>query len=160
MGLISLLIRAANSPELLPDALFYSALVLHTYFSVRFFSRVIPQNSWQSGTDLALVAVYFGLALSLGDGFRFLFLAPCLFALAISKYTPSLGKPHLAALMRRKIKYLAGGIALVAYSMIIASLVNQAFAAWFMFIVYAAFTFHILFNERMYDINSLPQQCG
>ncbi len=157
MGVFALLLRAPSTPELLPDLIFYGVLVLHTYFSVRYFSHLIPQDSWQVVTDIALVAIYFALALALGDGFRFLFLALCLFGVATLEYAPSLGRAHLRALMRRKIKYEIGGMALAAYSIILAAVANQAIGAWFFAVVYAAVTFNILFNERMYSLEFLSR---
>jgi len=157
IGFIAVLIRAPNSRELVPDALFYGVLILHTFFSVRFFSRVIAQDSWQIATDLALVAVYLALALSLGDGLRFLVLALCLFALAISKYMPSLRDSHLKFLMRRKIKYEIGGIVLSGCSITIALLMDQTIAVWFFTIVYAAVTFDMLFNRGVYSLKYLPK---
>ncbi|WOJ88122.1 hypothetical protein RZS28_09660 [Methylocapsa polymorpha] len=156
-ALIVLLVYAPNSPTLLPDTIFYGVLVLHTYYSVRFFSQLIPQNAWQIGADVLLVAIYFALALSLGDRFRFLFLVLCLFAAATLKYIPSLGRNDLHAILRRKLKSLLSGIALTIYAIIVAVFIDPTIAAWFITGVYTFFTFHILFVGKMYDMNMLAK---
>ena len=157
IGFFALLIYGVNAPEVLPDVLFYAILVIHTYFSVRFFSTVIPQNLWQIVTDLALVVVYCALALSFGNGFRFISVALCLFAVAIFKYVPSLSQPHLNALMSRKIKYLLGGVSLAIYSLIIAFVANDVVATWFFVVIYTYFTYIILLIERMYGTGDVSK---
>src|SRR3989344_3392645 len=102
-GLISVLFYASVSPVLLPHVIFYAVLVVNTFFSVRFFSRIAPENKSQFAIDTVLVILYLALAFSMGYPFTFAFFALCLFIAASSKYPLLLLVIPQTNVLKRKI---------------------------------------------------------
>ncbi len=84
-GIIAILFYALVSPVLLPHVIFYAVLVVNTFFSIRFFSRIAPENKSQFAIDTVLVLLYLALAFSMGNPFTFAFFALCLFIAASTK---------------------------------------------------------------------------
>ena len=102
-GLISVLFYASVSPVLLPHVIFYAVLVVNTFFSVRFFSHIAPENKSQFAIDTVLVILYLALASSMGYPFTFAFFALCLFIAASSKYPLLLLVISQTNVLKRKI---------------------------------------------------------
>src|SRR3989344_415830 len=74
-GIISVLFYSVVSPFLLPHSIIYALLVLNTYFSIRFWSALQPQDSRQFLIDAILVLAYLALAFSMGEPAYFAFAA-------------------------------------------------------------------------------------
>ena len=62
----TLMYRAPSSPVLAPQIIFYAILVLNTFLSVRFYSKIQPNNTSQALIDFLLVVTYIALSLSFG----------------------------------------------------------------------------------------------
>src|SRR3990172_11302373 len=80
-GTISALFYSTVSPFLLPHFIIYAVLVVNTYFSIRFWSALQPQDSRQFLIDAILVLAYLALAFSIGEPTYFAFAAFALFSL-------------------------------------------------------------------------------
>lgn len=95
--------RAPESAFTAPHVLFYTVLVLNTFFSVRLFAAIQPGTLSQYAVDLLLVLTYTALAFSIGDPVGFAFFALCLFAAATPKYAMMLGVVRHDRLLKRKV---------------------------------------------------------
>ena len=88
----------------LPLAIFYLALLINTYFSVKLFSQIIPKSdTLQNVTDAVLVLFYFGLPLALETPLLFYFLSSVFFICSCMKYVFLLGTIAQPKLLKRKI---------------------------------------------------------
>lgn len=67
-------------------AVIFALLVMHTFFSVRFFSALVKSDSIQQVIDAILVALYLFLAFSMDDATTFFFVGFGLFSIATLKY--------------------------------------------------------------------------
>lgn len=103
VALWALVYRAPSHPALAPQLLFYAVLVVNTFLSVRFYSKIQPENISQAIVDFVLVVTYLALALSLGRPVEFALAAFVLFAVAPVKYLLMRGLIPYDALLRRKI---------------------------------------------------------
>ncbi len=102
-GLVSLFVYAPISSYLVPHTIFYAVLVINTFFSIRFFSRIAPEDRSQVAIDTALVLLYLALAFSLGRAIPFAFFALCLFIAASTKYPLLLLVIPQTNVLKRKI---------------------------------------------------------
>lgn len=151
-GLLTLLYRAPQVPELLPQTIFYAVLVLNTFFSVRFYSALQPKNVSQFVIDAVLVAAYLALALSLGRPIPFAFAALCLFILAPQKYALMLGLIPNTALLRNKILIDLSG-AMLSAAVLGATLAGYAFASALVFVIlFTLANIYLLFIRPMYRL--------
>ncbi|MDO8514399.1 MAG: hypothetical protein Q7S50_02530 [bacterium] len=151
-GLISLLFFAAVSVYLLPHSIFYAVLVLNTFFSIRFFSRLIAPSPRQTAVDAILVVLYIILAYSLGNAFAFPLVATCLFLVATAKYVIELdSNPHVSVL-KRKISLDLLGAALCAATLGGVLAGNPLASAWILAAVFAAANVYLLFIRPMYRL--------
>src|SRR3990167_5981304 len=91
-GIISALFYSVVSPFLLPHFIIYAVLVVNTYFSIRFWSALQPQDSRQLLIDAVLVAAYLTLAFSMGEPTYFPLALAALFVLATFKYVLMRGR--------------------------------------------------------------------
>lgn len=82
----------------------YLLLLVHTYFSMDCFFRLIdPRDRKQQAVDALLVLCYLALALSFFDIRQFLFAWAVLFCVSAMKYALLIGTLHQPRLLRRKI---------------------------------------------------------
>jgi len=151
-GVASLFMFAQVSQYLLPHLVFYIVLVLNTFFSVRFFSRIAPENRSQLEIDAVLVILYFALALSMGRPVAFAFFALCLFIAASSKYPLLLLVIPQTNVLKRKILIDLLGTAVCA-AILGATLLGYAFAAaWVLAILFMFANVYLLFIRPMYRL--------
>jgi len=88
----------------LPLVLFYVVLMINTYFSIEFFSKIIPSKRLdQKIIDLLLVLSYLALILSFGNEVWYLLFAIMLFVVATLKYVCLLGVVDLKILKKKLI---------------------------------------------------------
>jgi hypothetical protein len=88
----------------LPLVLFYVVLMVNTYFSIEFFSKIIPlKRPDQKIIDLLLVFSYLALILSMGNEIWYLLFAIMLFVVATLKYVCLLGVVDLKILKKKLI---------------------------------------------------------
>ena len=90
----------------------YGLLVIHTFFSVRFFSALFKLDATQQVIDAILVALYLFLAFSMRDAVIFFLIGFGLFSIATLKYVLLLPHGlHRDALWRKIWIDLAGAAA-------------------------------------------------
>jgi hypothetical protein len=101
---------------LLPLVLFYVVLMIDTYFSIEFFSRIVPpKRLGQRVIDLLLVFFYLVLVMSFGNEVWYLLSATMLFVMATLKYVFLLGIVDLKILKKKMIiDILAGMVCILA----------------------------------------------
>lgn len=102
-GITAALFYSAVSPLLLPHFIIYAVLVVNTFFSIRFWGALQPDDSRQFLADAVLVAAYFALAFSMGQPAYFALAAFGLFVLATFKYMLMRGRTPHGALVEHKI---------------------------------------------------------
>jgi hypothetical protein len=151
-GVASLLFLTPVSAVLLPQVIFYGVLVLNTFFSVRFFSRIAPENLSQIEIDTVLVVLYFALAASLGRPVSFAFFALCLFIAASSKYPLLLLVIPQTDILKRKILIDLLGTATCA-AILGATILGYALeAAWAAAILFTLANVYLLAIKPMYRL--------
>src|SRR3989344_341563 len=129
----------------LPLILYYSVLVLNTFFSVRVFAAITPLNALQMLFDMVLVPVYVVLAFSFDSVFLFSIVSAGLFLIAVLKYV------HLKSiveierqLLTRKITLNALGALLSGVAFGIALIGAEELAAWGLCIVFVLANVYLL----------------
>jgi hypothetical protein len=130
---------------------FFAVLVLNTVFSVRFFGPMIRRDSWQWLVDGALLLIYAGLALSIGQGTAFPFAAAALFVVATLKYAAAWQSIPDYVLKRKITIDLSGAIlCLAALGVALAGFPLAAAVA--MAALFAAANVVVLWLRPMYRI--------
>lgn len=149
-GIVSALFYSVVSPFLLPHVVIYALLVLNTYFSIRFWSALQPQDSRQFFIDAVLVVAYLALAFSIGEPTYFAFAAFALFSLATFKYVLMRGRTSYEAVVERKTGIDALG-ALACAVLIIGMLLGYALeATWLFAIGFTLANVYLLLIKPMY----------
>jgi hypothetical protein len=152
VGVWSFLYWAPQTPELLPQAIFYAVLVLNTYFSIQFYAKIEPRNASQATIDTILVLIYIVLGLSLGHPVVFTVAALCLFIAAPVKYMLMLGKIPYEALLRKKIRIDGQGTALCA-AVLLGTLAGYGPAsAWVLAVLFSLANIYLLLVRPMYRL--------
>lgn len=132
-GLGGLWLARTDLATALPLAVFYAALVVNTYASIRCFAALTPADDRrQSAVDGVLAVIYLTLATSLDAPLRFTLAATMLFAVATMKYALLLGVVADLELLRRKIAIdVAGALAaLLALGGVAAGAPTLATSLW------------------------------
>lgn len=151
-GIISLLFSASVSAYLLPHVIFYVVLVVNTFFSIRFFSRIAPENKSQVAIDTVLVLLYLALAFSMGDPLAFAFFALCLFIAASSKYPLLLLVIPQTNVLKRKILIDLMGTAVCAAVLGATILGYASQAAWVAALGFTLANVYLLLIRPMYRL--------
>lgn len=151
-GLLSLLFYALISSVLLPHVIFYVVLVINTFFSVRFFSRIAPENKSQLAIDTVLVLLYIALAFSLGRPITFAFFALCLFIAASTKYPLLLLVIPQTDVLKRKILIDLMGTATCAAILGLTLLGFALEAAWIFAVSFTLANIYLLLIRPMYRL--------
>lgn len=151
-GIVSVLFYSLVSPFLLPHFIIYAVLVANTFYSIRFWSALQPQDSRQFLIDAVLIAAYLALAFSMGEPTYFAFAAFALFALATFKYVLMRGRTSYEAVVERKIRIDALG-ALACVILIIGMLLGVALeATWLFTIGFTLANVYLLLIKPMYRL--------
>lgn len=150
IGLWTLFAHAPLSSVLLPEAIFFAVLVLNTFYSIRLYAAIQPDDLAQAIVDVILVVTYLWLALSLGTHLTYFLAATILFIVATPKYMLMRGKIPYDALLRRKVKIDTSGIALCALSLALAYFGHSFAAAWLLAIAFAIANAYLLLIRPMY----------
>jgi len=151
-GIGSLLFVAPVSSYLLPHVIFYAVLVVNTFFSIRFFSRIAPENVAQIEIDTVLVLLYLALAFSIGRPITFIFFALCLFIAASTKYPLLLLVIPQTNVLKRKILIDLMGTATCA-AILGATLLGYPFeAAWTSTVLFTLANIYLLLINPMYRL--------
>ncbi len=151
-GLLSLFFFTSVSPYLFPHTIFYAVLVVNTFFSIKFFSRIAPENASQIAIDGVLILLYFALAFSLGQPILFAFFALCLFIAASTKYPLLLLVIPQTDVLKRKILIDLMGTAVCA-AVLGATIIGYSFeGAWAFALIFALANIHFLLIRPMYRL--------
>ena len=151
-GIISVLFYSVVSPFLLPHSIIYALLVLNTYFSIRFWSALQPQDSRQFLIDAILVLAYLALAFSMGEPAYFAFAAFTLFALATFKYVLMRGRTPYEAVVERKTGIDALGALACAVLVLGMFLGYPLEATWLFAIGFTLANVYLLLIKPMYRL--------
>ncbi len=143
---------APETPELLPHALFFAALITNTFFSVRFWSQLQPKHISQGLIDTALVVSYAALALSIGRPGLFALSALFLFILAPVKYVLMLGELPHTAVIRRKVVIDLMGTASCAVLLLLIFLGYSLLGAWLFAGLFLIANIYLLIINPMYRL--------
>jgi hypothetical protein len=151
-GIAGLLLSDADWSVRAPTALFYAVLVVNTWFSIRFFSRLPPVDRDESAIDGLLTVLYIGLALSIGRVVPFIAIAATMFFVAVAKY--SLLRPvlNLPRTLGRKMAIDALG-GLLCLAALFGALAGFEWAsAWALALVFLVANVFLLLVEPMYRV--------
>lgn len=150
VGLWSVLFNNVPWEFTVPHGLFYAVLTLNTYFSILFHSQFTPDSRFQTFIDLALVASYIALALSIGVPVAFSFCAVLIFAIAPAKYAHAIGHTPYDKTLRRKvlIDHLGTVGSVIVLGLTLAGL--QLKAAWILAILFTLANIYLLIIRPMY----------
>jgi len=151
-GIISFII-VPSSRILWPETIFYTVLVINTFFSVRLFARVAPENWQQMFVDAALALSYLALAFSLGTEWAFPFFALCIFVAAPIKYALMLGAVPHSDLLRKKLLIDLSGTTLCILALLAAVFFDYPVAAaWTLAIIFSLANIYLLLVKPMYRL--------
>jgi len=137
-----------------PLMIFYAALMVNTYYSVRFFERIIPTgNKSQMAADTVLVILYFYLAYSLLGITQFLFADLLLFIASVGKYALLLRVLKQPALLKRKLFINSLGMLGAMLALVLAVVGFALFAAWLLAVCFVIANIFLLFIRPMYHLD-------
>jgi hypothetical protein len=107
---IFMILKNLNFPAL-PLILFYVILLINTFFSIEFFSKISSSDKCeQKIVDFSMGAIYLGLILSLGNETMYLLFSAILFVVASMKYALLLKIVDINILRKKLIIDILGGI--------------------------------------------------
>ncbi len=141
---------------LLPLVLYYVVLVTNTFFSVRTFSAITPNNPIQLTFDVLLVFVYLWLAASFASVVMFSWASLGLFLIAVAKYVHLSGIIPPPPLLQKKIRINALSALLCASALVASALGFDYIAAWGLFLLFALANIYLLLINPMYRTNERP----
>jgi hypothetical protein len=134
-----------------PNAVFYAVLVLNTFYSVRFFDALPPQDRDERIIDGALSLLYVALAATIGASLLFAAVGALLFVAAVAKYVLLLRVMDRHDILRRKILIDGLGLALCLATLIGGALFDPLWSAWAQAVVFAAANVYLLAVRPMYS---------
>lgn len=138
-------------PTAAPLAVFYAALVVNTYFSVRCFSVAAPSAGWtQQGLDAALAVIYLALAASIGQPERFATVAVVLYAVTLVKYEALIRRGSAVPLLLRKLRVNSLGILACALALAAMMAGLRREASWFLAAVLVSADVYLLWLRPLY----------
>ena len=150
VGMWSLLFHAVPWEYVIPHVIFYAALTVNTYFSLRFYAAFTPESTFQTAIDLALTVAYIALALSIGIPLAFSFFALTVFTIAPAKYAHMLGRTSHDATLRKKILIDLLGTALCALVLGLTLVGLELKGAWILASLFALANVYLLTIKPMY----------
>lgn len=134
-----------------PLALFYAVITINTYFSVRFFSGLMPsEDALQHVLDVVLAIFFLLLALHFAHPIIFVFFALCLFIAATLKYALLIHTFAHPIVLRRKILIDLLGIILCAVILGLMLAGAVFYATWAFALIFLAANAHLLILRPMY----------
>lgn len=139
----------------LPLILFYIVLIVNSYFSVEFFSKIIPAKRFdQKIIDLFLVFLYLVLILNISNEIWYLLSAIMLFVVATLKYVFLLGMVDVKILKKKMIIDIFGIIACVLA--LVGYLAGGRMAAtWIWALVFLFANIYLLVINPMYKFKGV-----
>ena len=150
VGLLGFLFVPAPWAAKLPNAIFYAALVLNTFYSVRFFDALPPQDRDERIIDAVLAILYIALAATIGFHVWFAVVSTALFAAAVAKYVLLLRVIDRPDILRRKIVIDGLGLVMCAVTLVATRLFDPLWSAWAEALIFAAANVYLLAVRPMY----------
>jgi len=139
-------------------AVIYALLVINTFFSIRFFSSLLPSDLLQKIIDTILVAFYLSLTFSMNDEVRFFLLASGLFLLASVKYVLLLKHTSYTKILWRKIRIDLVGAVSCAAALVGTLLGYSLESAWIFVIGFGILSVYLLLTDPAYHSSKEPQR--
>lgn len=155
-GIVGLLLSDAEWTARAPTALFYAVLVVNTWFSVRFFSRLPPIDRDESAIDGLLTILYVALAFAIGRNIPFMAVATVLFFAAVAKYALLRPILNLPRTLRRKMAIDSLGGLLCVAALIGALRGYEMESTWALALVFLAANVFLLLVQPMYRVFDSP----
>ncbi len=132
---------------------YYAILVVNTFFSIKTFAAITPQNTTQDLADIVLVLIYIALAFSFSSVLLFSASSTMLFLVAIGKYVHLMMLITYRNFLRRKIRLNALGASLSLCALALALSGQPAEAAWLLFGLFAVANIYLLAINPMYRLD-------
>lgn len=151
-GVAGLALSSADWAARAPVALFYATLVVNTWFSIRFFSRLPPTDRDESLIDGILTVLYLALAFAIGRTIPFLAIATLLFVAAVSKYALLRGVVPFPRTLRRKMFIDFLGVLLCLAALLGAVAGFEMESAWALALAFLAANIFLLLVRPMYRV--------
>lgn len=134
-----------------PLVLFYAIMVWNTYYSVDYFSRVIPINPpLQVLVDSVLFLLYFLAALSFLNTYLFILTLGLIFAVATVKYALALNVVEHPRKLFRKIVVDTMGMLMVTCALIGAALGYDRITAIALVVVFGIANIYVIYIKPLY----------
>lgn len=145
-----------NPAYALPALILYAGLVINTYFSIRCFSSITPENySMQDVVDIMLGVLFISLATAFNNIQNFLTIGLFLFELAVVKYVLLLRTAGVGyhALIRKKILLEMLGVISGSLGLTLA-LFGYSFASiWFLALLLLGANIYLILLRPFYKID-------
>ena len=145
-----------NLSYALPALIFFAMLVINTYFSIRCFSSITPENdNIAKVIDIGLAFLYLALALAFNDIQRFLLIALFLFELSVIKYSMLLriSAPEYQNLVLKKISIDMLGVISCSLALTLALLGYSFYSIWFLAMLLLAANIYLILIKSFYKID-------
>ena len=152
IALGAIFFRAPLDSFLVPHTIFYTVLLVNTFYSIRFWAAIQPQDSSQMLIDGILAVTYIALALSIGRPISFAIAALALFIAAPIKYMLMLGKIPRAALLGKKIAIDGAGTAICTLVLVLTLSGYGLVSAWIFAISFTLVNIYLLRINPMYRL--------
>jgi hypothetical protein len=146
-------LRDPDSAVSIPLFIYFTVLLINTFFSIRAFSAITPQNTVQTLFDMVLAGIYCALAFSFGSALLFSGISTGLFLVAIGKYLHLSRLIAMPEFLARKIKINALGALLSFSALSVAAFGYADIAAWTLGTVFSLANVYLLVLNPMYRLN-------
>lgn len=140
----------------LPALILYAGLVINTYFSIRCFSSITPENDNMAKiVDIGLAVLYFVLASAFNNIQNFLMVAVFLFELAVIKYIMLLriSAPEHRNLVQKKILLDMLGVISSSLALTLTLLGYSFFPIWFLALLLLSADIYLIILVPFYKID-------
>lgn len=151
-GVLSLLIPLPHREELAWYAIFYALLLVNTFFSIQYFSEIIPTDiALQRVADGTLVLCYAAIAIAMGYALYFGLFLLLLFIVATLKYWSAEPVVVDTRLLTRKVKFDFLGVLMALLFLTITLFGYPRPAVIALDVVYGIANVYLLFVKPLYQ---------
>lgn len=133
-----------------PLIVFFAVLMLNTFFSIKFFSQIIPSSIFQAFIDLVLLGCFLILTRFLFDRFYFMEFCTLLFIVAILKYAQIESDTKYRNIISRKLFVDTLGTVACALTLIGISFGYGALAVYLWTAAFAVANWYYLIYKSLY----------
>lgn len=133
--------------------IFFITLTVNTYFSIRFYTELLPALTFiDRFIDAVLAVLYIGLAAALSSIFLFELIGLILFSVATAKYILLLTRGAYAATLRKKIGIDTLGTLLFALCLAVSLAGFETISAWALAVLFFVANVYLLLLNPMYRV--------